>query len=308
VPHTYALWRTPQINLSINEIPERAGQLRHLGFEDATLPAFATSYDVDGIEWEAFSAAAQDAEIVEVYGEPERPASVPAPLSLGMLLPSGNLVAEAQVRAMLAPEVTLHTTRLPLTGSSELQLHAMIERLDVAACLLADARVDVIAFNCTAVSTFAPEADAGIADRIRAATGTLAVTTAEALVAALRALDASRIVLVTPYLEAVTLREAAFLEHHGFDVLAHASAGIDSNYDMAQAPAQRWFDFTAAQRHADADAYLLSCTAIHSASVIAPLERALDRPVVTSNQALAWYCQRDRGVDLPGFGRLLRRA
>ena len=30
----YAMWRTDQLNFSINQMPERAGQLRHLGFED----------------------------------------------------------------------------------------------------------------------------------------------------------------------------------------------------------------------------------------------------------------------------------
>ena len=44
--------------------------------------------------------------------------------------------------------------------------------------------------------------------------------------------------------------------------------------------------------------------------MIEPLEAALDRPVLTSNQALAWYCQRGAGIADPitGFGRLLRQA
>ena len=34
MPDTYAMWRTEQLNFSINQQPERAGQLRHVGFED----------------------------------------------------------------------------------------------------------------------------------------------------------------------------------------------------------------------------------------------------------------------------------
>ena len=64
----YAMWRTEQLNFSINQTPERAGQLRHLGFEDAQAAGFSVERDVNGIEWELFSPAAQDAKIPEVYG------------------------------------------------------------------------------------------------------------------------------------------------------------------------------------------------------------------------------------------------
>lgn len=228
-------------------------------------------------------------------------------LSIGMMLPSGNLVAEHQMQQMLAPRVALHSTRLPLTGSSVQQLDAMIDNLEDAARLLADARVDQIAFNCTAVSTFNPAAEPAISKRIVDATNTTALTTAQALVAALHHFAAQRMVLVTPYIEAVTKREKVFFEHHGFDVVHDASYGIDSNWDMAQQSPSTWFDFTLANRRDDVDAYVLSCTAIDSAVVIDDLEQALGKPVLTSNQALAWFCQRRGGINqaVHGFGELL---
>ncbi len=66
----YAMWRTQQLNFSINQIPERAGQLRHLGFEDSAAASFSSDHDVNGIEWELFSPKAQDEKIIEVYGVP----------------------------------------------------------------------------------------------------------------------------------------------------------------------------------------------------------------------------------------------
>ena len=68
VPRKYALFRTEQLNFSINQLPERAGQLRHLGFEDDDAHGFSSTHDVNGIEWELFSPADQDAKIPEVYG------------------------------------------------------------------------------------------------------------------------------------------------------------------------------------------------------------------------------------------------
>ena len=51
----YAMWRTNQMNFSINEIPDRAGQLRHMGFEDDAAEGFSSDTDVNGIMWELFS-------------------------------------------------------------------------------------------------------------------------------------------------------------------------------------------------------------------------------------------------------------
>lgn len=226
---------------------------------------------------------------------------------IGMLVPSGNIVAEEQVRAMLPVDIALHVTRLPLTDSSEKALGKMTDSLPQAAQMLADARVDLIAFNCTAVSTRSPDADSEIARRITQVTGAPALTTGEALVAGLRALQARRVVLVTPYLAPIVEREAAFLTHHGFETLAAVGAGIDSNWDMAQADPKTWYDLTLAQRDDAAQAYVLSCTAIRSAEVIDALEDHLGRPVLTSNQALAWLAARRAGVTtaVPGYGALL---
>jgi catechol 2,3-dioxygenase-like lactoylglutathione lyase family enzyme len=66
----YAMWRTDCLNFSINEMPQRAGQLRHLGFEDSAAGDFSSDHDVNGIEWELFSPTAQDDKILEVYGVP----------------------------------------------------------------------------------------------------------------------------------------------------------------------------------------------------------------------------------------------
>lgn len=68
VPGTYALWRTEQLNFSINQQPEGAGQLRHVGFEDDDVTGFRRDADVNGIEWENFSALAQELQIVATYG------------------------------------------------------------------------------------------------------------------------------------------------------------------------------------------------------------------------------------------------
>jgi catechol 2,3-dioxygenase-like lactoylglutathione lyase family enzyme len=70
VPGKYAMWRTTQMNFSINETPERAGTLRHLGFEDESAEGFTTEADPNGIVWELFSPEEQNAAIRKMYGVP----------------------------------------------------------------------------------------------------------------------------------------------------------------------------------------------------------------------------------------------
>ena len=69
VAEKYAMWRTDTLNFSINQIPERAGQLRHVGFEDEGKEGVSSDFDANGLEWEHFSPEAQDQKISEMYGE-----------------------------------------------------------------------------------------------------------------------------------------------------------------------------------------------------------------------------------------------
>ena len=63
VAGSYALWRTESLNLSISADPAAAGTLRHLGLEDPDTPVVTMAKDVNGIEWERFTAAQQREEI-----------------------------------------------------------------------------------------------------------------------------------------------------------------------------------------------------------------------------------------------------
>ncbi|MEY3731079.1 MAG: hypothetical protein RLZZ57_1835 [Pseudomonadota bacterium] len=228
---------------------------------------------------------------------------------IGLMVPSGNAICEAELHAMLPPGVVALITRLELRGSSEAELAKMLNRLEEAAGLLADARPALLGFHCTAVSTFAPDRAAEIPARIAKASGLPAVTTADAILAALGALGAKRILLTTPYIAAVHEREIAFLAAHGCAVMGGDLMGINTNAEMAQIPPEAIAAQArgAARAAPSADACFISCTAIRSAGVIEALEAELGMPVITSNQVMAWHVLRHLGLqDQPqGFGRLM---
>ena len=229
-------------------------------------------------------------------------------LRAGVLIPSGNSVAEPELRAMLPFGSSMLVTRLPLLGSSRAELIGMMDHLEAASKLLADAKVDVIVFHCTAVSTFAPDLAQGIRERIERATGITSFTTADAILLALKQLGARRISLLTPYIDEVHAREAAFLEANSFTVDGSANLGINTNTEMASLQPDMIFDWALKNARRSADVCFISCTAIKSAAIIGQLEQALGMPVITSNQSMAWHLIRssNSGGDVQGFGRLFQ--
>ncbi|WP_426191346.1 maleate cis-trans isomerase family protein [Massilia sp. DWR3-1-1] len=208
-------------------------------------------------------------------------------------------MAEPELQRVLPSDVTVLTTRLKHAASTPEALLGMTDKIEEGCDLLSDAAADLIVFNCTAVSTFDPAMGAKIAGRITAACGRPATTTSDALLAAFAALKARRIVLITPYIDAVNQREIAFLAHHGYEVIGDVGLGLLEGTSMAAVSPAEWVDL--ARRHRDdrADVYFLSCTAINVLSVIETLERELGRPVVTSNQAMLWHCLQLLGRTAP---------
>jgi maleate isomerase len=229
---------------------------------------------------------------------------------LGVLVPSGNSIAETELRAMLPDDVTMLTTRLALRGSSETELMAMLTDLDNAASLLGHAEPDVIAFHCTAVSTFAPHLASEITARVTAATGRPAIATADAILAAFQLLGTKSVVLVTPYIQTVHQREIDYLAASGFTVVGGSCLGVNTNTEMARlTPAAIAAQAREAASGVVADACFISCTAIRSAGLIADLEATLGIPVITSNQVLAWHALRILGITdrIARFGRLFQQ-
>jgi maleate cis-trans isomerase len=126
------------------------------------------------------------------------------------------------------------------------------------------------------------------------------------MVEALRALGIRRIALVTPYLDAINEAECTFLQGHGLEMTAVRGLGLSGQAIREVSPEE----IAALVRDADspdAEAVFVSCTDFRAFEVIDTLERALRKPVLSSNQVTLWGILRalQRKPDLTGFGRLL---
>jgi maleate isomerase len=225
---------------------------------------------------------------------------------LGVIIPSGNTAVEPQFEALRPRGVSCHYARLTLTGSSPAQLLAMPRKVEEAAQLLQDAHVDLIAFHCTAVSTWDEALEDDILRRIEASTGVAAVATSRTLVAALRALCARRIVMLSPYLEHIALREQTFLERRGFEVVHNGFLGLSTPDEMLAVSPQQWLTTLCESPLERVDACVVSCTAVRAIEVVRAAEERLGIPVVTSNSAMLWFAASTLapGVAIPAIGRL----
>ncbi len=149
----------------------------------------------------------------------------------------------------------------------------------------------------------------GVKARIHAARpGVPCVTPITAALAALERFSATRIAVLTPYVDEVNAVIDAHLTQAGIDIAAFTSFGIEDNEEMAALAPDAIYQAALHAGRPEAEALFISCTAIRAVEVVERIEQTLGKPVITANQAMFWQALRATGCDLksPGYGRLLR--
>ncbi|RAH97757.1 hypothetical protein DLJ53_28370 [Acuticoccus sediminis] len=231
---------------------------------------------------------------------------------LGLIVPPTNTVNEAERQRLVPEGVTVHTHRMALhTDTASPAGRAALETdLDAAVAMLAAARVDTVAYACTAGSMVTPAAS--LPDALTARAGVATVTTAAAIIAALTALGVTRLSVATPYADALNAHETHFLEDHGFTVVNLVGLGIGAGgaHDyvrIAETPLEAVAAHARAAFVPGSEALLITCTDFPALPLVEPLEAELGIPVVTSNTATLWAALRRAGIadPVPGAGRLL---
>lgn len=231
---------------------------------------------------------------------------------IGMLTPSSNTVLEPMAAAMLSgvPSVTCHfarfrVTRISLEPADLGQFEQ--EPILAAADLLADARVDLIAWTGTSGSWLGERVDTDLCAAIRAQTGIAATTSALAIKAALDIWGVRRIALVTPYVDAVQRRIIEQYRGMGITCVAERHLDDHGNYSFADWSEEVIADMIRDAASAGPDAVVVMCTNFRGASVVDRIEREIGIPVFDSISAVIWQaltCFESTPSAVRGWGRL----
>ncbi len=206
-------------------------------------------------------------------------------------------VSLLQSRIQSGSEVTTETL-----ARMEAEIPASVGLLPQAASF------DVIGYACTSGATIIGEEKVTAAIQ-RAKPGVAATNPLTAVKAAFRALGVTRIGFVTPYIAGVSAAMRRNLEASNFHIATFGSFEQSDEHTVARIASSSVLQAILHIGGAhDCEAVFASCTNLRTVDVIEEAEAKLGKPVISSNQALAWHMLRLAGIsDKPsGFGTLYK--
>ncbi|MES1026119.1 aspartate/glutamate racemase family protein [Gloeocapsa sp. BRSZ] len=235
---------------------------------------------------------------------------------LGMLTPSSNTVLEPVTSAMVSmlPEVSAHFGRFRVTEISlreqALQQFDNTPLVD-AAQLLADAKVDAIAWNGTSAGWLGFEADVQLCQQITEVTKIPATTSVLALLEILRSRHITKFGLVTPYLTDVQERIIINFAEAGFHCIAEQHLNLSVNFDFSEVTVDKLTSMIRTVAAEQPQAILTFCTNLRAAPLVAELEKELGIPIFDTVAAAVWKSLCIAGVDasrVEGWGSLFSHS
>ena len=233
---------------------------------------------------------------------------------LGMLTPSSNTILEPVTSAMLldVPEVSAHFGRFRVTeiALSETALAQFNDtEILAAADLLADARLDVIAWNGTSSGWLGFDADERLCRRITERTGIAACTSVLALNEIFELTGVRRFGLVSPYRDDVQARIVDTYAKTGIDCVGERHLRLQDNYSFSEVSAEQLRTMVREVAASKPDAITIFCTNLAGAPLVAELEDEIGIPIYDSISTVVWKSLRLTGIDtrrLTGWGRLFQ--
>jgi maleate isomerase len=232
---------------------------------------------------------------------------------IGLIIPSSNRMTEPQFHRYAPAGVAIHIARAQMTGRHKKPIAQLLDDVGRAASSLGDARCNPVVFHCTGTAMAeGTEGEAALVRRVAQESGAASFSTAQAIVEALRALGMRRVVLFSPYPQAVNDHEREFLAEHGIEVVRDVALNVGSSDEYIRVPVTRWIELAHEHARVEADGFFLSCTNTTQIEAIDTIERETGKPAINSNQATLWAALKRMpsfgGVPpIPGLGRLFAK-
>src|SRR5437660_9873442 len=151
----------------------------------------------------------------------------------GVLIPSTNTTVEIECR-LLPPTYQAHVGRLKSSGAGSFS-PSRDEDIEHQSRLLGTAKVEMVILAQTSASLFAEDYDDVVTKRMSVGAGVPAITSAQAVGRAVRALGARRVAIVSPYSEAVNERAARYFKaKHGLGTIVVEGFGANDAYAIGK--------------------------------------------------------------------------
>lgn len=229
---------------------------------------------------------------------------------LGILTPANNVVIEPEFYRFAPLGVAIYTTRMQTSGTHSVRgLVDMVESAHRGADELAATGVDVIVYACLSTSLakgsgWSESFISEVANRTEIPTTTASMATVEAL----RQVDITSVSIGSPFPEEINVLVKPYLEDHGLKVVSTESLFVSDESEIGRIPPDAIYRLGRDADRDDADGVCLLATDISTLDIIDALERDLQKPVITTNQAIFWQALLMSGVkpEIPYCGSLLR--
>jgi arylmalonate decarboxylase len=242
----------------------------------------------------------------------DQPARAADPV-LGMIFPPANTPVPPEAHMMYPSGVEFRAAGVGLERMTPEGYDQVVGRIVPAAQTLTAQGANAIAVMGTSLTFYKGAAfNQDLQQKIAQATARPATTMSTAIIEGLRAVGGRRLAVATAYNEEVSARLKSFLLEHEVEVLVVKGMGIERFEDRPPVTSQELLDFSAGvwQSAPKADALLISCGALKTLELLAPLEERCKVPVVSSLPHALWAGVRLLGLSgrAPGYGSLLSRS
>jgi maleate isomerase len=240
---------------------------------------------------------------------------------IGVLVPHGDLGPESELQAMAPPGVRIHAARVPFGAMrpggemdstiplAPVRAFAEPPHVDDATELLAAAPIHAIGFGFTSSAyVMGADGEGAMLERLRQhSRGLPVVGPCASIVEALQLFGVERVALFHPpwFDDELNALGAAYYRGAGFDVVSSLACALPSDQFAIEPSAL--FEFVRNHVPTEAEAVVFGGNGFRVVGVIAALERELERPVVSPNQALLWGAMRAIGAptkSVVAYGRL----
>jgi maleate isomerase len=231
----------------------------------------------------------------------------------GWITPSANTVVERVTLGILRefPQISAHFSRTSVVGAVDpFPLTYDFDDMLRCAALLADARLDVVAWNGSKGGSLDFKLDHELVERIEVATGARSTTSTLAIDRVFREDGVKRFGLCCPYVASYRDRIVAAFAREGYECTAAVTAGLKDNYSFSQIALD---DIAAMMREvakSKPQAIVSFCTNFPAAPIVGEMERELGIPVYDTVTMGVWSVLSMLGMDTkPGraWGRVFER-